>query len=190
MDFDDEIIKSGQLDRFGQPVTGNAERTRHMGIETEAELKPFPWLTFGGNFMLSQNELKEYSIFLNDSTRVPLNGNPIAGFPDFLANARLTFSHAGFTVWLALQHAGKKYTDNYGDRYEELFGEQRDNTVDPYTVFHGSAAYSCDGIGLRGLTLQVHVQNIFDRLYIMNGEGDDFFPAAERHFFVNAKYQL
>jgi iron complex outermembrane receptor protein len=190
MDFKNEIIKSGQLDRFGQPVTGNAPRTLHTGIEMQAEVKPFKWLTFGGNLTFSQNELKDYTIFTENGTSTSLSGNPIAGFPDFLANARLTFSHAGFAASLAVQHAGKRYTDNFGDRSAEILGEPRDNTVDPYTVCHGSLAYSCERLGLRGLTLQVHVQNIFDRLYIMNGEGDDFFPAAERQIFVNAKYEL
>jgi iron complex outermembrane recepter protein len=35
--FDDEIVPSGGLDQFGVPRTGNAERTRHMGVELEAE---------------------------------------------------------------------------------------------------------------------------------------------------------
>jgi hypothetical protein len=34
------------------------------------------------------------------------------------------------------------------------------------------------------------MQNILDRLYVMNGEGDGFFPAAERQIFLNAKYEL
>ncbi|MGH7491569.1 MAG: TonB-dependent receptor [bacterium] len=190
MDFRDEIIKSGQLDRFGQPITGNAERTLHAGIEMEAEARPFSWLSVSGNLMLSQNELKEYALFLNDTTHVVLNGNPVAGFPDFLANARLSLSLAGFAVSLTAQHAGKKYTDNFGDLPAEHAVAPRDNTVDSYTVFHGAVTYACERLGLRGLTLQVHVQNFFDRLYIMHGEGDDFFPAAERQFFVNAKYEL
>ena len=190
MNFADEIIRSGQLDRFGQPVTGNADRTLHAGIEMQAELNLFSWLTLSGNLMLSRNELKEYTVFLDDSTRLPLDGNPIAGFPNFLANARATYAHADFTASLALQHAGKKYTDNYGDRSEEIFGVRRDNTVDPHTTFHALVSYACGSLGLRGLTLQAHVQNLFDSLYILNGEGDDFFPAAERQVFVNAKYEL
>jgi hypothetical protein len=46
------------------------------------------------------------------------------------------------------------------------------------------------GSMLGGLSLQLHVQNLFDKLYIMHGEGEEFFPAAERQIFVNAKYEL
>ncbi len=188
MDFKDEIINSGQLDRFGQPVTGNAERTLHTGMEFEAEVQPLPWLRCSGSLMSSHNELKEYAIFLDDSahTGVPLDGNPIAGFPDFLANARLSFLLGGFNASLAMQHSGQKYTDNFGDRSPEIFGEPRENVVDAYTVFHGAAGYAFAHLGL---TLQLHVQNIFDKLYVLHGEGEDFFPAAERQFFVNARYE-
>ncbi len=190
MNFKNEIIKSGQLDPFGQPVTVDAGRTLHAGLEMQAEIKPFAFLTLSGNFMFSQNELKEYEIFMSESRSVSLRGNAIAGFPDFLANLRLTYAGAGFTASVALQHSGKKYTDNFGDRYFQIFGETRDNTVAPYTVFHGTASYACDRLGLRGLTLQAHVQNLFNTLYIAHGEGADFFPAAERQMFVNVKYTL
>jgi iron complex outermembrane receptor protein len=182
MDFKDEIIKSGQLDRFGQPVTGNAERTLHTGVELMAGGRIFPALTLSGNLMLSRNELKKYAVYKSDGTRRVLDGNPIAGFPNALANLRLTFSDFGFTTSLAMQHVGKQYTDNF---------KSEENTVDPYTVFNGMAGYSFGrGSALPGLSLQLHVRNIFDKLYITQGEGEEFFPAAERQIFVNAKYEL
>ncbi len=33
MIFDNEIVKNGQVDRFGQPITGNVDQTIHKGIE-------------------------------------------------------------------------------------------------------------------------------------------------------------
>ncbi|MCI0695577.1 TonB-dependent receptor [candidate division KSB1 bacterium] len=182
MDFKDEIIKQGQLDRFGQPITGNAERTLHTGIELITSARIFPKLTLSGNLMLSRNELKKYSVFQSDGTRQILDGNPIAGFPDALANARLTFADFGLIASLAMQYVGKQYTDNF---------KNEQNTVDPYTVFNGMMGYTFTrGSMLGGLSLQLHVQNLFDKLYIMHGEGEEFFPAAERQIFVNAKYDL
>lgn len=182
MDFKDEIIKQGQLDRFGQPITGNAERTLHTGIELVAGARIFPKLTLSGNLMLSRNELKEYTIYAGDGSRQVLDGNPIAGFPNALANARLTFTDFGLTASLAMQYAGKQYTDNF---------KNAQNAVDPYTVFNGMMGYTFTrGSRLGGLSLQLHVQNLFDKLYIMHGEGEEFFPAAERQIFVNAKYEL
>jgi iron complex outermembrane receptor protein len=182
MDFKDEIVKSGQLDRFGQPITGNAERTLHAGVELSASAKPLPELALSGNLMLSRNELKKYSIYDGEGNLQILNGNPIAGFPNALANARMTFAKAGFIASLAMQYVGKQYTDNF---------KNEQNIVEAYTVFNGMAGYDFSrGATLGGLALQLHVQNIFNKLYLTHGEGEEFFPAAERQVFVNVKYEL
>jgi outer membrane receptor protein involved in Fe transport len=140
---------------------------------------------------LSENELKKYTEYDSDGNPVKLDGNPIAGFPDFLANGRMQYENAGFTATISMQHVGKQYTDNFGDRgpYESVNDE---NFVDPYTVFHGMLGYNFAQWlkPLSGLTLQLHIQNIFDTLYITHGEGNEFFPAAERHFFLNAKFEF
>jgi iron complex outermembrane receptor protein len=183
MDFKDEIIKKGEVDRFGQPLTENAERTLHTGVELLASGRLFPQLSWSGNVTLSRNKLKKYAVYKSDGSRQVVDvNNPLAGFPDALANLRLTFSDFGLTVSLAVQHVGKQYTDNF---------KNEENTVDPYTVFNGMAGYSFKrGPVLPGLSLQLHVQNIFNKLYLTHGEGDEFFPAAERQVFVNAKYEL
>src|SRR5690606_34760502 len=37
--FDDEIVANGEVDRFGQPITGNVDRTIHSGIELSARIR-------------------------------------------------------------------------------------------------------------------------------------------------------
>ena len=37
--FNDEIVKDGQVDRFGQPTTGNVDRSVHLGAELSAIVK-------------------------------------------------------------------------------------------------------------------------------------------------------
>ena len=182
MSFRDEIIKKGQLDRFGQPITGNAERTLHQGLEFQVRANLNHYLTLDANATLSKNELVKYSIYKSDGTRVILDGNPIAGFPNRLANARLTYHNGRFQASLAMQHVGKSYTDNF---------KNEANTVDPYTVFNGMLGYAFDGFfGFSRLNLQLHLQNIFDAVYITHGESDEFFPAAGRQAFVNLSFDL
>ena len=124
MEFTDEIVKSGQIDRFGQPITGNAERTRHMGLEVSARIPLASVLEVNGNASLSRNRFVRH---LNYSTGAPvsLEGNPIAGFPDVIANMRLICRTGNFTGSIAARYVGKQYTTNL--RNENL-------TVDPFTV--------------------------------------------------------
>ena len=57
MSFKDEIIANGQLDRFGIPVTGNAERTLHQGIEASGSAHVLDGLEVSANATLSKNRL-------------------------------------------------------------------------------------------------------------------------------------
>ena len=99
-----------------------------------------------------------------------LDGNPIAGFPDMLTNARLTYLKKGVSAFISLQHVGKLYTDNFNNE---------NNTVDAYTVFNGMIGYDLRSlVGVNGFTFQIHFRNIFDTIYISHGEGNRFFPAA------------
>ena len=49
MEFTDELVKSGAVDIFGQPVTGNAERTRHIGIELDGSSTLTANISLSGN---------------------------------------------------------------------------------------------------------------------------------------------
>lgn len=183
MDFEDEIISKGQLDRFGQPITGNADRTVHAGLELSGLANITRHLGITGNLTISKNELKKYTVYDSGGNPLKLDGNPIAGFPDFLANARLQYNNAGFTASVSMQYVGKQYTDNF---------KNEKNTVDAYTIFNGLLGYDFGRWikPLSGLMLQLHIQNIFDTLYIAHGTGEDFFPAAERNVFMNLKIEL
>ncbi len=186
MDFRDEIIKKGGLDVFGQPITGNAQRTLHAGVELSAATRLAGGLQFSGNLTYSKNELTKYTSYETDSEGNPvavvLDGNSVAGFPDFLANARLSYQKSGLNASLLMQHVGKQYTDNF---------QNDDNSVDPYTVFHGMVGYDLQSLisGVK-VHLQLHIRNLFDKLYIAHGEGATFFPAADRHVFLNARVEL
>ncbi|MGB4820968.1 MAG: TonB-dependent receptor, partial [Saprospiraceae bacterium] len=108
MDFTDEIVKSGGIDRFGQPITGNAEQTMHTGLELSARWTPLRSLHIDVNGMLSRSRLGKYIVYESDaegnSSPVDLGGNRIAGFPEQLANVKLTWQLSGLTTVLTWKY--------------------------------------------------------------------------------------
>ncbi len=176
MDFRDEIIKKGGLDRFGQPRTGNAERTLHQGVEFSAKLRLTPRWSLSGNAMFASNRLVRYTVYSGSGEAIRLDGNPIAGFPDVLGNVRLTYAWGGITASLAGRYVGGYYTDNF---------KNPENYLDPYTVFDLNFSADLAAIGLKGLTLKGTVSNLLDRRYLMHGEGAEFFPAATRSGIIS-----
>ena len=181
MEFRDEIVKSGQLDRFGQPVTGNAERTRHLGIELAAAARMPAGFEIAGNLSLSRNRFVRHTSYDGGTARV-LDGNPIAGFPGVLANLRLTWRAGDVTATLAGRYAGRQYTDNFADER---------NTVDPALTANASAGWVLRDVAADvDLELLLQVGNIFNRLYAAYGEGEQFFVAAERNAFFQIALHL
>jgi iron complex outermembrane receptor protein len=181
MEFTDEIVKSGQIDRFGQPITGNAERTRHTGLEVSGKIPLTSALEFNATATVSRNRFVRHFDYSTGSP-VSLAQNPIAGFPDFMANMRLTARLANFTGSISARYVGKQYTDNF--KNEML-------TVDPYLVSDLSASYRIDGI-LDDVSIEAKLQvnNVFDALYAAYGEGTQFFVGAERNLFFNLTVNL
>ena len=174
MEFSNEIVKSGRVDRLGQPVTGNAERTRHAGVEFHGSATPAAGLEVSGTFTLSRNRFIRH-VDYGTGAPVALDGNPIAGFPDLLAGARVTYAAGSLTFSWNGRYAGKQYTDNFGDNAR---------SVDPSFIQSAALAYVLDGlIGDARLTARLQVNNIFDVLYAAYGEGDQYFVGPERNAF-------
>jgi iron complex outermembrane receptor protein len=206
MDFHDEIIKRGGLDRFGQPRTGNADRTRHQGVEVTGLFRVGENLEFAANASFSRNELTSYTNYLKlknlatgkkEIVGVTLDGNRIAGFPDVIANARLTYRYEGFTGSILLQYVGDQFTDNFGDMTTAVVGGKTyelrtyDNKVDAYAVLNLTASYRLgERFGLNGVELKLQVNNLLNNLYAMYGNGAEFFPAAERNAFFGLSVNL
>jgi outer membrane receptor protein involved in Fe transport len=138
------------------------------------------------NGMLSRSRLQSYTVYDTDDNGDPLpislDGNRIAGFPEQLANLKLAWRHAGITGILTFKYVGDQYTDNF---------ESEERRVDPFTVWNLSLGYRTPALlGFRALDIRLAVNNLLDTLYAQSGEGDQFFVAAERNFFVDIRFHL
>ncbi|HSP87553.1 MAG TPA: TonB-dependent receptor [Ignavibacteriaceae bacterium] len=203
--FDDEIVANGQVDRFGQPVTGNVKKTLHQGIEFSAIIKMFNSFEIFGNASYTKNTIDEGSTFIkydvtDDSTAVTslnLKGNRIGGFPDFLANIGLNFRYEGFYLRLNGKYVGDFYSDNYDENLSSYlnlypgFISYSDNKNEAYFVADIFGSYEFTMFNSQSSSkLFLQVNNIFDNLYSAFAIGKEFFPAAERNFLVGLQIGL
>jgi iron complex outermembrane receptor protein len=175
MEFVNEIVNSGQVDRFGQPITGNAHRTRHMGLEFTGGFALPEGLSLSGNATLSRNRIVRHTDY-SSGVPVTLDGNPISGFPDFLANVRLTYVGGPVTFSWTSRYVGRQYTDNF---------KTLEHSVDPSFVCNASLSWKVQSQTANvSLEAKMLVNNVFDVLYAAYGEGDQFFVGAERNVFI------
>jgi iron complex outermembrane receptor protein len=186
MEFSDEIVDKGQVDRFGQSVTGNAEKTRHYGVELSGTAKVLQSVTVSANITLSSNRFVRHTDF---STGLPVDfkGNAIAGAPAILANARISYSYENLSLSLSGRFVGKQYADNLNTESQ---------VVDPFFVSDASASYKFDNVVSNiGVEAKIQVNNIFDTLYAAFGNKRDastfqYFVGAERNAFFNVAITL
>jgi iron complex outermembrane receptor protein len=136
---------------------------------------------FSANATAGRNRFVRHTDYSSENP-VVLDGNPIAGFPDLLANARIGYRRSHFGISLSGRFVGKQYTDNFKDPA---------NTVDPFFISDAMVSYRTDELP-GGVTVEAKLQvnNIFDVLYAAYGEGTQFFVGAERNVFLNLALQL
>ncbi|HLP14842.1 MAG TPA: hypothetical protein VK470_01215, partial [Bacteroidota bacterium] len=147
-----------------------------------AQWQPLQFLEFSGNATYSRNRFVDHTEFASDGSPISLNGKRIAGFPDLLANARVTLRLDQASVSFAMRHVGKFYTTNR---------EEESRTVDAFTVGDLAVSWTLTNIlSLQSLELKCDVSNVFDVLYAPNGEKDEFFPASTRSVFVSLGVEL
>lgn len=205
MFFKDEIIKRGMVDRFGQPITGNADRTKHTGIEFSGELRPIRNLLINLNLSYMRNVIDNGYIYMKyrdpitnqrKVAQIDLAGFTIPNSPSLIGNIRISYDKENIFLSLSANYVGKQYTDNFDNKLKELLIKYpkmvsyNDNVVPDYFVTNFDARYSFDLINFGKVTIFGRVNNLFNRIYAAYGIGNEFFPAAERNFFAGVELKF
>ena len=185
MEFTNELIPNGKLNRFGIPIVGNADRTRHIGFEVDGSARLPYSFSVNGNASISSNKIIKETVLNVDSTgavfATNLNGNPIGGFPSLMGNLFVNYQTDKLTVSVSAKYVGSFYTDDFKIEADKN---------DAYTVFNVEAIYKLPPIASANATLRGEIRNLLNTLYTQTGDGNLFFPAAERNFVVGITVQL
>ncbi len=202
MKFADEIVYNGRIDDNGNPITGNAARSRHAGVEGAFEARAMRWLDLSGNFHVADDRFDDYVEFFDASSGVDYSGNRIAGFPVWAARGRALARAGRGTIELGVDHAGRQYLDNTeNERRNPALRDDPawvDRTIEPWTAVNAALGWAFPGAWeSRGLALSLRVNNVFDERYETAGYIDYpapafaptpvWIPAATRSWFAGVK---
>jgi iron complex outermembrane receptor protein len=192
MQFEDEIVYNGTLDDLGNPITGNAARSHHAGVEGDVRARVGKALELAAAFHWSANRFDEYREFVDSTTTIDYSGNAIAGFPDRALHASATLRHGGGRLELGMDYASRQFVDNT---------ENDAFSIEPWTVVNALVGWRVAGwAGVRDLDLSLRATNVLDRHYETAGYVDYpaptfapapvFIPAATRGIFFGVKTTL
>lgn len=202
--FDNEIVAAGGLDMNGYPIRTNAGQSIHRGVEGLLKFKPTKDLQLTANGTWSDNYFESFTEYTTvysspisgDTAYLPVattetidhHGNPIAGFPQFIANlGAYGEMPLGRKVRLTggadYRYAGRIYLDQTGDNAL---------SIDPYSVINLRVGVRLSAAPLANqLALECAVNNVTNELYSASGYTyygvPYYYPAAERNVFVRLR---
>jgi iron complex outermembrane receptor protein len=192
MDFKNEIVPAGTVDKDGMPVKGNAEQTIHTGAEIAFTATPASFISLDGNFAYSKNyfrkftarQITDWDLYLVG--RKKLDGNPIAGFPDMIGNLRLVLYWQSVSTSLLFRQIGRQYLDNSG---------AADRTIDPFRRVDLILNYQIKKLFyFPEIRLLFKINNLLDETYETAGYYDSwsetafYYPAAPRNYYFAASF--
>jgi iron complex outermembrane receptor protein len=205
MQFNNEIVSQGQTDRFGQPITGNVDRTIHTGVEVSTTGRFLDHFEVVLNGSYSKNYISKGKTFVNYTGangnakvgEIDLSDNRISGFPDVTINGIFKLDYEGFLAQFFTKYVGSIRSDNYDDNLKEYlnkypgFVSYDDNKVESYFVMDMMLSYNFNIVPFfTNAEVFFKVDNVFDNLYASYAIGKEFFPAAERNFLTGIKVGL
>ena len=168
MDYDNQLVLTGEYNDVGAYKTKNVKDSYRMGVELTAGVKIFDWLRWDGNLVASRNKILNYHQYVdlydnqNDWNWIGQDSvvgtTTIAFSPSITALSLFTFDVADFTATIQTIVVGKQYLDNTEDENASM------------------RAYSTTNINLQYLLpvkleirLLCQVNNIFNAKYANNG---------------------
>ena len=176
MDYKDQFVLTGEIDKVGEAVTRNLDKSFRLGVEAEAAWKPVDWFRWHANATWSRNSVKGITVQLTDGSVADLGDQPLAFSPDWIVNNIFSFSYRGFSASAQSQYVSKQYLTNTGfESYKTLDDDGK--PVDVSMMLDGHFTTNLDlsynfqlpKFGLKDVTVGVTLYNLFSAEYDNNG---------------------
>ena len=176
MDYDNQLVLTGEYNDVGAYKTKNVKDSYRMGAELTAGVKITNWLRWDGNLVASRNKILNYHQYIDlyddqdnwnwvgqDSV---VGTTTIAFSPTLTASSLFTFDVAGFTATVQTNVVSKQYLDNTEDENAMLRAYSTTNLNLQYRL---PMQQWCKKDNAPDLRLLCQINNIFNAKYANNG---------------------
>ena len=180
MDYDNQLVLTGEHNDVGKYLTMNVKDSYRMGAELTAAVKITDWFRWEGNMVVSRNKIRNYEqlikVYDNSETWNKVGVDTVSGdvtiafSPTITAMSLFTFDYAGFIGTIQTNVTSRQYLDNTMDEHAMLKA---------YTTTNVNLQYK---LPLKGERLKVkgeryipdikilcQINNIFNSKFASNG---------------------
>ncbi len=176
MDYDNQLVLTGEYNDVGAYKTDNVKDSYRMGAEITAGVKILDWFRWDGNIVVSRNKIQNYKQYIdlydnqNDWNWVGQDSvvgtTTIAFSPTVTAMSLFTFDVAGFLATIQTNVTGKQYLDNTEDENAMLKAFTTTNVNLQYQLPMNKW---CGRTDVPQIRLLCQLNNIFNAKYASNG---------------------
>ena len=161
MAYKDQLALTGALDDVGTPIRENIGESIRLGLEVEAEINFSEKWLIKSNIALSKNTNKDF-YFKRDGVLKPLGDTRLSYSPELVYGNILTFKPTkNLSISLLNKFVGEQYMSNI---------DAQGSKLESYSVNDFNISYNWKPKSVINLlTLNLLINNIFDKRYISNG---------------------
>ncbi len=203
MDYKNQLVLTGELNDVGSSLRTNVDKSYRMGIELETGLKLTELLSLQANTTFSKNIIQsfdeivyDYGTNWDEFNVVTINhaNTQIAFSPNITAGATIVFTPLeGLEIAWIHKYVGKQYLDN-------TTNESR--VINDYYISDTRASYGLATLGMKRISFNLAVYNIFNKMYESNGytwgyqgggnniRENFYYPQAGTHFMAGIKLEI
>ena len=176
MDYKDQFVLTGEIDKIGEAITRNVPDSYRLGVELEAAVKPIDWFRWDVNATWSKNRVKGITVQLMDGGVADLGNQPLAFSPDFILNNILTFNYRGAKASVQSQYVSEQYMTNTGFKSYQTH-DDNGQLVDVGMMLDGHFTTNVDlsynfqlpKLGIKDATVGLTLYNLFSAKFDNNG---------------------
>ena len=176
MVYTNQLVPTGELSDVGYSIMTNVKKSYRLGIELVAGIKPADFIDWNMNLTLSRNKISDFVEYYTDYNTSDWSSQylsknlgkvDIAYSPSVTGTSDLGLNvHKKIAIHLISKFVGKQYVDNT---------MSRDRMIDPFFINNIRFDYEPGIKHMKGVELQLLVNNIFNKMYVSNGYGGNWF---------------
>ncbi|MCF8232440.1 MAG: TonB-dependent receptor [Bacteroidales bacterium] len=193
MDYQDQLIITGEINNVGEEIMTNVEDSYRAGIELMAGARILPELTWDVNMTFSRNKIKDFTTYVDNwdeggQIKKELGTTDISFSPEIIGGSQISYEPLrNFKISLMSKYVGKQYIDNTSSEKRKL---------DPYFINHLLIDYSFSIGWFEEANISLKANNLFDEKYETNAwvyryyyqeeyyKMTGYFPQAGRNYLL------
>ncbi len=165
MEYDNQLIKTGEINDVGYATSKNVKKSYRRGIEIEGSYLLTQKLRWSANLTLSKNKLDTITQFIDNwdtgiQEAVTHENTDLAFSPNIIWSSQLSYAiNNNTSMNFVSKYVGKQYIDNTSSN---------DRQLDDYLISNLQIDYKLKSTIFNTAKISILINNIFDNEYVSN----------------------